>query len=597
METSHYDFVVVGAGSAGCVVANRLSTDPATRVLLLEAGGRDRNPWIHIPVGYFKTMHNPATDWCYATEPEPELDGRVLDWPRGKVLGGSSSINGLLYVRGQARDYDHWRQLGNSGWSFEDVLPCFKRAEDQERGADAWHGTGGPLAVSDMRVRRDVCDAFIAGAAEIGIPRNDDINGADQEGAGYYQLTARNGFRSSAATAYLRPVRRRSNLVVETGAHVHALRFEGRRAVGVRYARGHLTREALARAEIILCAGAVGSPQILQLSGVGPAGLLQEHGIEVVHALQGVGENLQDHLQIRAVYACRTPTLNDEVNHPLRKLRIGVEYLLRRTGPMSMGASQVYVFTRTRPELETPDIQFHFQPLSADRPGHGLHRYSAFTASVTQLRPESRGTIFIRSPDPYTYPAIRPNYLSTRLDRETAVAGLEVARAIAGTHAMAPHVVEELLPGPEARTAEEATRRGKAHRPDHLPPRRHLPHGAGARRGRRCTPARARPRRAPRSGCLDHADHHFRQHQCPRNHDRREGLRSHSGRPRKVTQGPRPSSCPTTSSCLDGISYNTLIFQWIPSRQGNDQKQSPPFLCLAGIHSSEFLARQRRQVS
>ena len=462
MQTKHYDFIVIGAGSAGCVVANRLSADPTTRVLLLEAGGKDRNPWIHIPVGYFKTMHNPATDWCYATEPEPELEGRVLDWPRGKVLGGSSSINGLLYVRGHARDYDHWRQLGNSGWSFEDVLPCFKRAEDQERGADAWHGAGGPLAVSDMRVRRDVCDAFIAGAAEIGVPRNDDINGADQEGAGYYQLTARNGFRCSAATAYLRPVRRRTNLVVETGAHVHALRFEGRRAAGVRYACGHLMREALVRAEVILCAGAVGSPQILQLSGVGPADLLQAHGIEVVHALPGVGENLQDHLQIRAVYACRTPTLNDEVNHPLRKLRIGIEYLLRRTGPMSMGASQVYVFTRTRPELETPDIQFHFQPLSADRPGHGLHRYSAFTASVTQLRPESRGTIRIRSPDPRAYPAIRPNYLSTPLDRDSAVAGLRVARAIAGTRAMQPYVAGELLPGPEVQTDEdllEAARR------------------------------------------------------------------------------------------------------------------------------------------
>ncbi len=454
VSVQDYDYIVIGAGSAGCVVANRLSADPKTRVLLLEAGGRDRNPWIHIPVGYFKTMHNPSTDWCYATQPEPGLDGRSLDWPRGKVLGGSSAINGLLYVRGQGRDYDHWRQLGNAGWSYADVLPYFKRSEDQERGADAWHGTGGPLSVSDMRVRRDVCDAFIAGAAEIGIPRNDDINGARQEGAGYYQLTARNGLRCSAATAYLRPVRRRSNLVVETRAHVHGLRFDGRRAVGVRYALAERPQEASARAEVVLCAGAVGSPQLLQLSGVGPPELLREHAIRIVHALPGVGENLQDHLQIRAVYACRTPTLNDEVNHPLRKMRMGIEYLLRRSGPMSMGASQVYVFARTRPELETPDIQFHFQPLSADRPGHGLHRYSAFTASVTQLRPESRGTIRIRSADPREHPSIRPNYLATPLDRDSAVAGLEVARAIAGTRAMAPYVAEELLPGPEARTRE-----------------------------------------------------------------------------------------------------------------------------------------------
>ena len=449
-----HDFIVVGAGSAGCVLAARLSEDPATRVLLLEAGGRDTNPWIHIPVGYFRTMHDPATDWCYRTEPEPALDGRSLDWPRGKVLGGSSSINGLLYVRGQPRDFDHWRQLGNAGWSFEDVLPYFIRAEDQERGADEWHGAGGPQAVSDMRVRRDVCDAFIAGAEEIGIPRNDDINGARQEGAGYFQLTARNGRRWSTAVGYLRPARRRPNLRVVTRAHVHRLCFEGRRAVGVRYAVGSDVREARARAEVVLCAGAVGSPQILQLSGVGPAALLERHGIGTVHHLPGVGENLQDHLQIRAVYRCTRPTLNDEVNNPFRKALLGLEYLLRRTGPMSMGASQVYVFARTRPELETPDIQFHFQPLSADRPGQGLHRFSAFTASVCQLRPESRGRIRIKHPDPYAYPAIEPNYLATAGDRAAAVAGLRMTRAIAGSRAMRPFVEEELLPGPEARSDE-----------------------------------------------------------------------------------------------------------------------------------------------
>ena len=450
-----HDYIVVGAGSAGCVLAARLSEDPSTRVLLLEAGGRDSNPWIHIPVGYFKTMHHPATDWCYRTEPEPQLEGRSLDWPRGKVLGGSSSINGLLYVRGQAQDFDHWRQLGNAGWSFDDVLPYFIRAEDQQRGPNEWHGTGGPLAVSDMRARRDVCDAFIAGAEEIGIPRNDDINGAQQEGAGYFQLTARNGRRWSTAVGYLRPARRRPNLRVVTGAHVHRLLLEGRHAVGVRYAVGADVHEARARAEVLLCAGTIGSPQILQLSGVGPAELLERHGIETVHPLPGVGENLQDHLQIRAVYKCTRPTLNDEVNNPFRKALIGLEYLLKRTGPMSMGASQVYVFARTRAELETPDIQFHFQPLSADKPGEGLHRFSAFTASVCQLRPESRGRIRIKHPDPYAYPAIEPNYLATPGDRATAIAGLRMTRAITGSRAMRPFVEEELLPGTEARTDDE----------------------------------------------------------------------------------------------------------------------------------------------
>ena len=450
-----YDYIVVGAGSAGCVLAARLSEDPSTRVLLLEAGGRDTNPWIHVPVGYFKTMHNPATDWCYKTEPEPSLNGRSLDWPRGKVLGGSSSINGLLYVRGQPEDFDHWRQLGNAGWSYDDVLPYFMKAEDQERGASEWHGTGGPLAVSDMRVRRDVCDAFIAGAEEIGVPRNDDINGAQQEGAGYFQLTARNGRRWSTAVGYLRPARRRPNLCIVTRAHVHRLRFEQRRAIGVRYAVGAHVHEARARAEVVLCAGAIGSPQILQLSGVGPSELSRSHGIEPVHDLPGVGENLQDHLQLRAVYRCTRPTLNDEVNNPFRKALIGVEYLLRRSGPMSMGASQVYAFARTRPELSTPDLQFHFQPLSADKPGEGLHRFSAFTSSVCQLRPESRGRIRIKHSDPYAYPAIEPNYLATARDRETAVAGLRMTRAIAGSRAMRPFVEEELLPGSDAQTDEE----------------------------------------------------------------------------------------------------------------------------------------------
>ena len=448
-STQHFHYVIVGAGSAGCVLANRLSADASVRVLLIEAGGKDWNPWIHVPVGYFKTMHNPGTDWRYKTQLEPGLDNRSIDWPRGKVLGGSSAINGLLYIRGQPQDYDHWRQLGNAGWTWDEVLPYFKRAEDQERGADAYHGVGGPLGVSNMRVRRDVCDAFISGAAECGIPARDDFNREDNEGAGYFQLTARNGLRCSTASGYLKPVRRRRNLTVVTKAHVERLCFDARRATGVVYRQsGHMV-EVLAQREVILSAGAVGSPQLLQLSGVGPGKLLQRLGIPVIHALPGVGRNLQDHLQIRSVYKCLRPTLNDEVNNPLRKMLMGLEYILFRTGPMSMGASQVAAFAKTDPMLETPDIQFHFQPLSADKPGSGLHRYSAFTSSVCQLRPESRGTIAIRSPDASIYPDISPNYLSTSTDQNITVAGMKLSRRICSSAAMAPFVDEELLPGPQ----------------------------------------------------------------------------------------------------------------------------------------------------
>ncbi len=449
MRQDSYDVVIVGAGSAGCVLANRLSAHPGLRVALLEAGGRDSYPWIHVPVGYFKTMHNPRTDWCYKTEPDPNLNGRALDWPRGKVLGGSSSINGLLYVRGQPRDFDTWRQLGNPGWSWQDVLPYFKRSEDQERGPDEFHGVGGPLAVSNMRVRRDVCDAFIRGAEEIGIPAIHDYNGEQQEGAAYFQLTARNGLRCSTAVAFLKPARSRPNLHVITDAHVERVHLEGRRAVGVDYYRAGERRRALAAKEVILSAGAIGSRQLLQLSGIGPAELLQGLQIPCVHHLPGVGRNLQDHLQVRCVYRSKRPTLNDEVNNPLRKMLIGVEYVLFRSGPMSMGASQVAAFCRSRPELDAPDLQFHFQPLSADKPGEGLHRFSAFTASVCQLRPESRGHIELKSPDPYAYPAIHPNYLDTHTDRQAAVNGIKLTRRICATGAMQPFVAAEMLPGPQ----------------------------------------------------------------------------------------------------------------------------------------------------
>jgi choline dehydrogenase len=450
-----FDYIIVGAGSAGCVLASRLSADPSVRVLLLEAGGRDVNPWIHVPVGYFKTMHNPATDWCYKTEADPGLGGRSLDWPRGKVLGGSSSINGLLYIRGQAEDYDHWRQLGNAGWAYDDVLPYFIRAEDQERGADDYHGAGGPLAVSDMRLRRDVCDAFIAACAELGIPGNHDFNGARQEGAGYFQLTARKGLRCSTATAYLRPARRRGNLKIVTKALTERIVLDQRKAIGVRYFAGGASVEARARREVILSAGTIGSPQILMLSGIGPGADLQSFGIPVVHELAGVGANLQDHLQIRSVFKCTEPTLNDEVNNFFLKMRIGLEYVLFRSGPMSMAASLVCAFARTRKELATPDIQFHFQPLSADKPGDGLHPYSAFTASVCQLRPESRGRIRLKNSDPFAYPAIHPNYLATQTDRETVLAGMKLTRRLSRSSAMAPYVERELLPGPGVVTDEE----------------------------------------------------------------------------------------------------------------------------------------------
>jgi len=454
-DNAAFDFIVVGAGSAGCVLANRLSADPRHRVLLLEAGPEDTYPWIHVPVGYFKTMHNPRTDWCLETEPDPGLNGRRLAWPRGRVLGGSSSINGMLYIRGQPLDYDRWRQLGCVGWSFDDVLPYFRRSEDQERGETAYHGVGGPLSVTDMRIRRDVCDAYVEAAGEIGIPASDDFNGPVQEGAGYFQLTARNGRRCSTAAAYLRPVRGRRNLSVVTGALVRRLLLDGRRAVGVEYSRGDRIEAAMARGEVVLAAGAIGSPHILELSGIGRGAVLQALGIPTVHELAGVGENLQDHLQARSIYRSTRPTLNDEVNNPLRKLSIGLEYLLFRRGPMSMGASQVCIFARTRPHLETPDVQFHIQPLSCDKPGDGLHRFSAFTASVCQLRPESRGRLLPRSASPRDPPAIHPNYLATATDQATLVDGMKMARRLAATRALSRFIVEELDPGPAVRSDAE----------------------------------------------------------------------------------------------------------------------------------------------
>lgn len=460
MSVQEADYVIIGAGSAGCVLAHRLSADPGNQVVLLEAGGVDRNIWIHIPIGYGKTFFNKEVNWMFKTEPEPAMGGRVIDQPRGRVLGGSSSINGLLYVRGQAQDYDEWAAQGNPGWRYQDVLPYFKRSEDQQRGVDIWHGVGGPLPVTDLPEPHPIADAFIDAASSTGVPRNPDFNGRTQEGVGYFQATARRGLRRSTARTFLRPVMNRPNLHVKTGAQVGRLLFEGAgptlRAVGVAYVKDGQEHRVRARREVILSAGAIQSPQILQLSGVGPAEVLQRHGIRVVHQLPGVGENLQDHLQGRLIYETHQPiTLNDDMMSIAGRVRIGLRYMLQRKGPLGWWAGVAGGFARTSPELDRPDIQYHLYPFSTDRKDKpALHPYSAFTLTVCQLRPHSRGSVHIQSADPFKAPAIRVNYLSDPRDVEVLTTGLALARQIARTEPLAGLIKRERSPGPDVTTRE-----------------------------------------------------------------------------------------------------------------------------------------------
>jgi len=448
-----WDYVIVGAGTAGCVLANRLSEGARNRVLLLEAGPRDTNLWIHVPLGYGKLFTRTDVNWAYESEPEPALNGRRVFTPRGKVLGGSSSINGLVYIRGQREDFDGW---GVPGWRYEDLLPWFKKAEDQGRGADAWHGVGGPVAVNDMPDRHELCDAFIASAEALGVPRNQDFNGARQEGTGYYQATIKNGRRASAATGYLRPALKRPNLHVEVEALATRILFEGTRAAGVEYRQGGALRQARAAREVIVAGGSINSPQLLQLSGVGPRALLEAHGLPLVHDAPGVGEDLQDHFYVRTFWRCNKPiTLNDDLASWWRQLRIGLQYVLARRGPLTVSAGYAAAFVRTRPELRRPDAQIYFINFSTAKRGGVLHPFSGFTVSLSQLQAESRGSVRIRSADPAAAPAIRYNYLSTENERRTLVAGLKLVRRLVNTPPLASYLAEEVQPGPRVQSDED----------------------------------------------------------------------------------------------------------------------------------------------
>ncbi|SAL71352.1 glucose-methanol-choline oxidoreductase [Caballeronia terrestris] len=455
-----FDYIIVGAGTAGCVLASRLTEDADVSVLLLEAGGKDDYHWIHVPVGYLYCIGNPRTDWLYKTQAEPGLNGRALSYPRGRVLGGCSSINGMIYMRGQREDYDEWAHLtGDPNWSWDAVLPVFKRSEDHHGGASEFHGAGGEWRVEKQRLKWKILETFSQAAQQTGIPATDDFNRGDNTGVGYFDVNQKSGIRWNASKAFLRTAMKRSNLTTITGAHTQRLVFEGKRCVGVEYRGGDVDYIAKARCEVILSAGAVNSPQILELSGIGNGARLQRLGIDVVRDLRGVGENLQDHLQLRMAYKVNgVRTLNTLSAHWWGKLFIGLQYALTRGGPMSMAPSQLGAFAKSNPNdasITRPDLEYHVQPLSLDRFGEPLHAFNAFTASVCTLRPTSRGSVHIASPDAHAAPLIAPNYLSTERDREVAANALRLTRRIAAAPALARYAPQEILPGVAFQTDEE----------------------------------------------------------------------------------------------------------------------------------------------